>query len=102
MQNKHQEHFEDTILTGDLSALHFFETDYEVSLKIDGSPSIVFGTNPTNGKFFVCTKSAFNKVKKLKINYAVKALSNISVLKLFNSILFISSMNNFFLINSIS
>ena len=63
MQNKHQEHFEDTILTGDLSALHFFETDYEVSLKIDGSPSIVFGTNPTNGKFFVCTKSAFNKVK---------------------------------------
>ena len=30
--------------------------------------------------------SAFSKVKKLKINYAVKALSNISVLKLFNSL----------------
>jgi len=61
--NKHQEHFEDTILTGDLSALQFFQSDFEVSLKIDGSPSIVFGTNPANGKFFVCTKSAFNKVK---------------------------------------
>ena len=30
--------------------------------------------------------SAFGKVKKLKINYAVKALSNISVLKLFNTL----------------
>lgn len=67
MQNKHQEHFEDTILTGDLSALHFFETDYEVSLKIDGSPAIVWGTNPVTGNFFVGTKSVFNKVK-LKIN----------------------------------
>jgi hypothetical protein len=63
MQNKHQEHFEDTILTGDLSALHFFDSEYEISLKIDGSPSIVFGTNPANDKFFVSTKSAFNKVK---------------------------------------
>ena len=69
MQNKHQEHWEDCILTGDLSVLDFFNEDYEVSLKIDGSPAIVFGTNPTNGKFFVGTKSVFNKVK-LKINHS--------------------------------
>ena len=67
IQNKHQEHFEDLILTGDLSVLDFFNGDYEVSLKIDGSPAIVWGTNPVTGNFFVGTKSVFNKVK-LKIN----------------------------------
>ena len=67
MQNKHQEHFEDLILTGDLSVLEFFDGEYQVSLKIDGSPAIVWGTNPASGKFFVGTKSVFNKVK-LKIN----------------------------------
>jgi hypothetical protein len=67
MQNKHQEHFEDLILTGDLSVLDFFDGDYQVSLKIDGSPAIVWGTNPASGNFFVGTKSVFNKVK-LKIN----------------------------------
>jgi len=69
IQNKHQEHWEDCILTGDLSVLDFFNGDYEVSLKIDGSPAIVFGTNPANGKFFVGTKSVFNKVN-LKINHS--------------------------------
>jgi hypothetical protein len=67
IQNKHQEHFEDIILTGDLSVLEFFDGDYQVSLKIDGSPAIVWGTNPASGNFFVGTKSVFNKVK-LKIN----------------------------------
>jgi hypothetical protein len=63
MKNIHQEHFEDLIITGDLSVFNFFQSDYEISLKIDGSPAIVFGTNPANGKWCVCTKSAFNKVK---------------------------------------
>ena len=67
MNTKHIEHLEDSILTGDLSVLDFFNGDYEVSLKIDGSPSIVWGTNPATGNFFVGTKSVFNKVK-LKIN----------------------------------
>src|SRR5690606_1846846 len=31
-------------------------------------------------------KNAFSEVEHLKINYAVKALSNISILKLFNSL----------------
>lgn len=63
VQNKHQEHFEDLLLEGDLSVFDFFNGDYEVSLKIDGSPAVVFGTNPANGQWFVSTKSAFNKVK---------------------------------------
>jgi hypothetical protein len=38
-----------------------------LTMKYDGSPSIVFGHNPENGKFFVASKSAFNK--NPKINY---------------------------------
>ena len=65
MQLKHIEHPEDTILTGDLSAINWFTTKGKLSLKIDGCPAIVWGTNPENGKFFVGTKSVFNKVKKM-------------------------------------
>ena len=65
MQLKHIEHPEDTILTGDLSAINWFTIQGKVSLKIDGCPAIVWGTNPENGKFFVGTKSVFNKVKKM-------------------------------------
>ena len=65
MQLKHIEHPEDTIFTGDLSAINWFTTKGKVSLKIDGCPAIVWGTNPENGKFFVGTKSVFNKVKKM-------------------------------------
>jgi hypothetical protein len=69
MQNKHIEHPEDTILTGDLSVLDWFTADSYVSVKIDGAPAIVWGRNPANGKFFVGTKSVFNKVK-IKINHS--------------------------------
>jgi hypothetical protein len=70
MQNKHIEHPEDTILTGDLSVLDWMcEPDSFISVKIDGSPAIVWGRNPANGKFFVGTKSVFNKVK-IKINHS--------------------------------
>ena len=65
MQLKHIEHPEDTIFTGDLSVLNWFTTQGKLSLKIDGCPAIVWGTNPENGKFFVGTKSVFNKVKKM-------------------------------------
>ena len=71
MQLKHIEHPEDSILTGDLSALNWFTTESKISLKIDGSPSIVWGTNPESGKFFVGTKSVFNKIKK-KINESIE------------------------------
>ena len=63
MQNKHIEHPEDTILTGDLSALDWFLSDGHLSVKIDGAPAIVWGRNPATGNFFVGTKSVFNKVK---------------------------------------
>jgi hypothetical protein len=69
MQNKHLEHPEDCILTGDLSVLDWFsEVESTISVKMDGSPAIVWGTNPQNGKFFVCTKAAFNK-KKIRLCY---------------------------------
>ena len=71
MQLKHIEHPEDSILTGDLSALNWFTTESKISLKIDGTPSIVWGTNPESGKFFVGTKSVFNKIKK-KINESIE------------------------------
>lgn len=67
-KNLHLEHPEDQILTGDRSVLDWFEAPSHVSMKMDGAPAIVWGTNPENGRFFVGTKSVFNKVK-VKINY---------------------------------
>jgi len=69
MQNKHLEHPEDEILTGNLSVLDWFSADSTISVKMDGAPAIVWGRNPANGKFFVGTKSVFNKVK-IKINHS--------------------------------
>jgi hypothetical protein len=40
----------------------------ELTTKYDGSPAIVYGHHPSNGKFFVASKSAFNKTPK--INYS--------------------------------
>jgi hypothetical protein len=36
-----------------------------LTTKYDGSPAVVFGTHPKNGKFFVASKSAFNKDPKI-------------------------------------
>jgi len=38
MQNKHIEHPEDTILTGDLTVLDWFTARGTMSVKIDGAP----------------------------------------------------------------
>lgn len=43
------------------------KNDTRVTMKYDGSPSVIFGRNPDNGKFFVASKSAFNA--QPKINY---------------------------------
>jgi hypothetical protein len=68
MKNTHIEHPEDCVLSGDLSVLDWFTADDStISTKIDGSPAIVWGTNPSTGNFFVGTKSVFNK-KLIKIN----------------------------------
>ena len=73
MINKHLEHPEDSILNqgkeGALNILNFLkDKSSELSVKYDGAPAIVWGINPENNKFFVGTKSVFNKVK-IKINY---------------------------------
>ena len=72
MPNKHLEHLEDSIFDGRRAALRALKQvafGNRVSVKWDGAPAIVFGTNPDNGRFFVGTKSVFNKVK-IKINYS--------------------------------
>ncbi len=50
-----------------------------------GSPVYVYDAETITAQYNRLTK-AFGKVKQLKLNYAVKALSNISILKLFNSL----------------
>ena len=49
-----------------------------------GGPVYVYDAEKIESQYKRLT-NAFKSVKKLKINYAVKALSNISILKLFNS-----------------
>ena len=72
MKNTHIPHPEDKILTGDLSVLDWmYESDSTISVKIDGAPAVVFGTDPETGKFFCGTKSVFNK-KKIKVNYSIE------------------------------
>jgi hypothetical protein len=80
---KHLEHAEDhPINAGAAGFTHSLNTLYGIhnaltghkkskvtmSSKWDGSPSVVFGHNPENNRFFVTTKSAFNK--NPKINYS--------------------------------
>tara|TARA_R110001583_G_scaffold20915_8_gene79772 strand:- start:620 stop:1819 length:1200 start_codon:yes stop_codon:yes gene_type:complete len=43
------------------------DSKLNLTRKWDGAPAIICGTNPENGKFFVGTKSIFNKTPK--INY---------------------------------
>ena len=72
MPNKHLEHPEDSILSGRRVALRAVKeliSTKKLSVKWDGAPAIVFGINPTNGQFFVGTKSVFNK-RRPKINYS--------------------------------
>ena len=69
MQNTHLQHPEDSILMGDLSVLDWFTEPGHVSVKIDGCPAIVWGTDPQTKTFFVGTKAVFNK-KKLRIAHS--------------------------------
>lgn len=76
MKNTHLEHLEDNILNGGSEggkeAVAFLRSlgkmldqggaDARVTVKWDGAPAVICGTNPDNGRFFVGTKSVFNKV----------------------------------------
>jgi hypothetical protein len=80
-QIKHLTHIEDRPLqAGEKGALHAISSlstaaqhiqagkkDSQLTTKYDGSPAIVYGHHPENGRFFVASKSAFNKTPK--INY---------------------------------
>jgi hypothetical protein len=55
--------------TRDMLASGTKSKNYDLSVKFDGAPAIFCGKNPENGKFFVGTKSIFNK--KPKINYTL-------------------------------
>ena len=50
-----------------------------------GSPLYVYDTEKISSQFSRLTK-AFSKVKQVKLNYAVKALSNVNILKVFNQL----------------
>ena len=83
MKNTHLEHLEDNILNGGAQggkeAVAFLRSlgdmldqgaaDTRVTVKWDGAPAIICGVNPDNGRFFVGTKSVFNKVSP-KIAYS--------------------------------
>lgn len=44
---------------------HHQHDSFVVTKKIDGAPAIVFGVDPTSKKFFVSTKSIFNKTPRV-------------------------------------
>ncbi len=81
-RNTHLEHLEDDIINrgsqGGQNAINFLKSirnmlagssnkKVNMTVKWDGAPAIICGTNPENGKFFVGTKAVFNK--NPKINY---------------------------------
>ena len=57
-------------LMGVHKALQGEKSNVSLTTKYDGSPSIVFGHHPETGKFFVASKSAFNKDPKINYNQA--------------------------------
>ena len=81
-KNLHLEHLEDEMFNrgeaGVKEAIAFIKSlaemlkgnaksPVDVTVKWDGAPALFTGINPENGKFFVATKSLFNKTPK--INY---------------------------------
>jgi len=75
-KNLHLEHPEDAILLGNEDVIKWFQAPASTSVKIDGAPAIVFGTDPSNGRFFVGTKSVFNK-RKIKIAYSLEDIDRL-------------------------
>ena len=81
-KNVHLEHLEDEILNGGYAGFQravasvrgVMETlsanepnSYDITVKWDGAPAVFAGIDPSNGKFFVATKSLFNVTPK--VNY---------------------------------
>ena len=86
-KNTHLEHLEDDIINrgavGGENAVNFLKAvrnmlagsgkGTNMTVKWDGAPAIICGINPENGKFFVGTKSVFNKTPK--INYTTRDIA---------------------------
>ena len=87
--NLHLEHLEDNVLNrgvnGARESINFLrslrdmlaghsQSKTNVTTKWDGAPAVICGINPDNGKFFVGTKSVFNKEGKL--NYTNADIDN--------------------------
>ena len=79
-RNTHLTHIEETIITdgydGAVNAINFLKevggmlsgnnrSSTNITTKWDGAPAIFCGIDPADGKFFVATKSVFNKNPKL-------------------------------------
>ena len=90
-KNTHLEHLEDEIINngvaGAKTAILFLDSLKDmlsgssagktvVTVKWDGAPAVFAGTNPENGKFFVATKSLFNKTPKINYTNADIALNH--------------------------
>jgi len=84
-KNVHLEHLEDEILNsgyagfkravasvrGVVDALAAnAPSSHEITVKWDGAPAIICGTDPSTGKFFVGTKSVFNVTPKINFTAA--------------------------------
>ena len=90
MKNTHLEHLEDNILNdgsqGGKEAIAFLRSlgemldqgsaEARITVKWDGAPAIICGINPDNERFFVGTKSVFNKVSP-KISYSEEDVDNL-------------------------
>jgi len=90
-KNTHLEHLEDEIINngvaGAKTAILFLDSLKDmlsgssagktvVTVKWDGAPAVFAGINPENGKFFVATKSLFNKTPKINYTNADIALNH--------------------------
>ena len=88
-KNLHLEHIEDEVLNGGVvgtrGAINFLQslrdmlagssaTNTFITTKWDGAPAVFAGINPENNKFFVGSKSIFNKTPK--INYTPQDIDN--------------------------
>jgi hypothetical protein len=99
-KNTHLEHLEDDIINrgsvGGENAINFLKSVRDmlagkgsatnITVKWDGAPAIICGINPENGKFFVGTKSVFNKTplinyteRDIKVNHASEVAKKLSV-----------------------
>lgn len=88
-KNLHLEHIEDEVLNGGVDgtrgSINFIQSlrdmlagssmkNTYITTKWDGAPAVFCGINPDNGKFFVGSKSIFNKTPK--INYTPQDIDN--------------------------